>query len=60
MAAGKKKQYDLGRNGTITFHVSDDARRLLLEFDVEEKGLTKTAINVLIDALKETKKNMVR
>ena len=60
MAARKKKEYDLGSNGTITFHVSEDARRLLIDFDVEEKGLTKTAINLLIDALKETRKTMVR
>jgi hypothetical protein len=60
MAAGKKKEYDLGNNGTITFHVSEDAKRLLIDFDVEEKGLTKTAINLLIDALKETRKAMVR
>ncbi len=60
MALGKGKEYDLGKNGTVTFHVSQDAKRLLIEFDVEEKGLTKTAINVLIDALKETRKTMVR
>jgi hypothetical protein len=39
MASGKKKKFDLGNNGTITFHVSDDAKRLLIDFDVEEKGL---------------------
>ena len=60
MGARKKKEYDLGSNGTITFHVSEDAKRLLINFDVEEKGLTKTAINLLIDALKETRKTMVR
>jgi len=60
MAEGKKKKYDLGKNGTITFHVSEDGKRLLIEFDVEKEGLTKTAVNGLIDALQEIRKKMVR
>ena len=51
MANGKKKKYDLGKNGTITFHVSEDAKRLLIEFDIEKEDLTKTGVNGLIDAL---------
>jgi hypothetical protein len=60
MADGKQKKFDLGKNGTITFHVSDDARRLLIEFDVEKEGLTKTGVNGLIDALKKIREKMVR
>jgi hypothetical protein len=60
MADGKKKKYDLGRNGTITFHLSEDATRLLIEFDVEQDGLTKTGVNGLIDALDEIRKKMER
>jgi hypothetical protein len=60
MADGKKKKYDLGKNGTITFHVSEDAKRLLIEFDVEKEGLTKTGVNGLIDALEEIRKKMER
>jgi len=60
VAKGKTKTYDLGRNGTITFHVSEDAKRLLIEFDVEKEGLTKQAVNGLIDALEEIRKKMDR
>ena len=41
MAEAKKKKYDLGKNGDVTFHVSEDAKRLLIEFDVDREGLTK-------------------
>jgi len=60
MAEGKKKNYDLGKNGSVTFHVSEDAKRLLIEFDVEREGLTKTGVNGLIDALTEIRKKMQR
>lgn len=55
-----KKKFDLGRNGQITCHVSEDAKRLLIEFDVEKEGLTKTGLNGLIDALKKMREKMVR
>jgi len=60
MAEGKKKKCDLGRDGTITFYVSEDAKRLLIEFDVDKKGLTKAGVNGLIDGLKEIREKMVR
>ena len=60
MVKDKTKTYDLGRNGTITFHVSEDAKRLLIEFDVEKEGLTKQGVNGLIDALEEIRKKMDR
>ena len=31
MAGSKKKEFDLGRDGTITCHLSDDAKRLLID-----------------------------
>jgi hypothetical protein len=59
MADGKKK-YDLGRDGTITCHVSEDSRRLLIKFDVDKEGLTKAGVNGLIDALKKIRDKMAR
>jgi hypothetical protein len=60
MAEGKKKKFDLGRDGTIICHMSEDARRLLIEFDVDKEGLTKTGVNGLIDALKKIRDKMQR
>ncbi len=58
--ADKKIFFDLGKSGTITCHVSDDKKRLLIDFDVDKRGLTKTAVNGLIDALEKVKKDMER
>jgi hypothetical protein len=60
MAAGKKKEFDLGRDGNITCHLSEDGKRLLIEFDVDKEGLTKSGVNGLIDALKKVRDKMTR
>ena len=60
MSEGKKKKCNLGRDGTITFYLSDDAKRLLIKFDVDKKGLTKAGVNGFIDELKEIREKMVR
>jgi len=60
VAKEKTKRFELGRNGAITLHVSADAKRLLIEFDVEKEGLTKQGVNGLIDALEEMRKKMDR
>jgi hypothetical protein len=60
MAEGRKKKFDLGRDGAITCHVSEDGKRLLIEFDVDKEGLTKAGVNGLIDALKKIREKMVR
>lgn len=60
MAGSRKKEFDLGRDGSITCHLSEDARRLLIEFDVDKEGLTKTGVNGLIDALKKIRDKMTR
>jgi hypothetical protein len=60
MAKAWKKKFDLGKDGEITMHVSEDAKRLLIAFDVDKEGLTKTGINGLIDALKEIRGKMKR
>ena len=60
MAAGKKKRFSLGRDGNIICHVSNDAKRMLIEFDVDKDGLSKTGVNGLIDALKKIRDKMVR
>jgi hypothetical protein len=59
MSATKSK-FDLGKSGNITCYVSKDGKRLLIEFDVDKEGLTKTGVNGLIDALKKVRQNMVR
>ena len=60
MAHEAGKQIDLGKSGNITLHVSADAKRLLIEFDVDERGLSKTGVNELIEALKKIREKMVR
>jgi len=60
VAEGKSKEFHVGREGTITCHLSEDAKRLLVEFDVEKEGLTKTGVNGLIDALKKVRDKMQR
>ena len=60
MADSKKKSFDLGKSGSITCYVSEDGKRLLIDFDVDKKGLTKTGVNGLIDALKNIREKMVR
>jgi len=56
----KSKEVDLGRNGNVTLHLSDDAKRLLIEFKVGKDGLTKTDVNYLIPNLKEIREKMQR
>ncbi|HKN10028.1 MAG TPA: hypothetical protein VJ376_11175 [Pseudomonadota bacterium] len=60
MGNGKRKTFELDRDATIICHVSGDGRRLLIEFDVDKTGLTKTGVNGLIDALKEIREKMKR
>jgi len=60
MADGKKKKFDLGRDGNITCHLSDDDKRLLIEFDVDKEGLTKAGVNGLIEALRKAREKMSR
>ena len=60
MADGTKKKFDLGKSGMITCYVSANGKRLLIEFDCEKEGLTKTGVNGLIDALKKVREKMVR
>lgn len=54
------KEYDLGRSGKVTFFLSDDKKRLLIAFDVDERGLSKTGVNGFIDALKKMRDKMDR
>lgn len=58
--ADSNKRFDLGKSGAVTFHVSKNGKRLLIEFDVDKDGLTKSGLNGLIDALKEIREKMVR
>jgi hypothetical protein len=60
MAEAKKAKFDLGRDGAVTCHLSEDARTLLIELDVGKEGLTKAGVNGLIDALIKIRDMMVR
>lgn len=60
MADGKKYKFDLGKSGDFNCLLSEDGKRLQVELDVEKDGLTKTAVNGLIDALKKVRDKMVR
>jgi hypothetical protein len=60
MSKGTTKKIDLGSDGKITFDLSDDERRLLIEFDCDRKGLTKAGVNGLIDGLKKIRDKMRR
>ena len=60
MGKGTKKKIDLGGDGKITFHLSDDEKRLLIEFDCDPKGLTKAGVGGLIDGLKKIRDKMRR
>jgi hypothetical protein len=54
------KKVDLGRCGSVTLHLSEDQKRLLLEFETEPSGLDKTGLNSFIDALKKVREKMGR
>lgn len=60
MAKGKGKEVELGKDGTVTCHLSEDRKRLLLSFDVDERGFTKTGLNGFIEMLKKVREKMVR
>jgi hypothetical protein len=60
MPEGKKKKFDLGEDGKIACHVSEDGKRLLIDFNVDERGLSKAGVNGLIDALKNIRDRMKR
>ena len=60
MAEGKKYKFDLGKSGNFNCLLSEDAKRLQVDLEVDEDGLTKTAVNGLIDALKKVRDKMVR
>ena len=47
MADSKRKSFDLGKSGAITCHVSEDGKRLLIDFDVDKRGLAKTGSTAL-------------
>lgn len=51
MAEGKTRKFDLGKDGSINCYVSENEKRLLITFEVDEKGLTKTGVNGLIECL---------
>ncbi len=48
------------RCGSVTLHVSANAKRLLLEFETVPEGLDKTGLNSFIDALKKIRERMDR
>ena len=54
------KKIELGRSGDITLLLSEDCKRLLIKFDTDKEGLTKTGVNGMISALKEIRERMSR
>lgn len=60
MSKEEGKTVDLGASGTFTSYLSKDKKRLLLAFEVDPRGLTKTDLNVFIDTLKKVREKMVR
>lgn len=54
------KKVSLGRCGDVTLHLSENRKRLLLEFDTEPEGLDKTGLNSFIDALKKVREKLER
>jgi len=56
----EKKKVDLGRCGTVTFHLSPNRKRLLLEFRVDPEGFDKSGLNGFIDVLEDLRKRMKR
>lgn len=60
MGKDKGETFDLGKSGSIVCYVSDDKKRLLIAFDIDERGFTKTGLNGFIEALKKVRQEMVR
>lgn len=50
----------VGKAEHITMYVSDDDKRLLLAFEVDPRGLSKTDVRVLTRALKQISEDMAR
>jgi len=50
----------LAETGPSSLVLSDDAKRLLIGFEVDEKGLSKAGVYGLIDALKKARDKMER
>ena len=55
-----RKKVDLGSCGSVTLLVSEDRRRLLIEFDTQPEGFDKSGLNGFIDALKKIREKMDR
>jgi hypothetical protein len=55
-----QKKVDLGRCGAVILHVSENRKRLLLEFETEPDGFDKSGLNAFIDALKKIRDRMER
>jgi len=60
MRLWKDKEFDLGPCGSITLHISEDRKRLLIAFATDAKGLDKSALSAFIDALEKARERMER
>lgn len=60
MTKDKGKEFDLGGSGSVTLYLSEDKKRLLIGFEIDERGFSKTGLNGFIDALKKVREKMVR
>jgi len=58
--AGKNERFHLGKDGSVTCRVSENLKRMQIEFDLREGTLTKSGVNGLIDFLKSMREVMQR
>jgi hypothetical protein len=56
----KTKRFELGPSGDVTLHISEDAKRLLIEFATDPRGFDKSGLNGFIDALRKARDRMER
>jgi hypothetical protein len=60
ITVGKQERFDLGKDGSVTCRVSENLKRLQIELDLDERGLTKSGVNGLIDFVKRMREAMLR
>jgi hypothetical protein len=56
----KTKRIELGRCGSVTLFLAGDRKRLLIGFDIVDKGFDKAGLNGFIEALRKVRDKMDR
>lgn len=60
MKDGEKKKIDLGRTGKITYIRSKDDKYVQIAIEAPDKGLDKSDLGAIIDALRKIRDKMER